>query len=78
MKDKIIIGQHNLECSEEARLDRHMDKQNNKYDGVHMYGMQGRKAYTDSVLSILISNIPPQRLRLRPEISTEAALRLST
>ena len=32
-----------------------------------MYGRQGRKAYTDSVLSILISNIPSQRPRLRPE-----------
>jgi hypothetical protein len=66
MKDRIVIGQHKLECSEQARIDRYMNKKKNKYDGVHMYSVEGRKAYTESVLSIFTHNIPPPSPRLRP------------
>ena len=66
MKDRIVIGQHKLECSEQARIDRYMNKKKNKYDGVHMYGAEGRKAYTENILSILTHNIPPPSSRLRP------------
>ena len=70
LKDKIVIGQHNLECSEKARLDRYTDRKNNRYDGIHMYSYEGKIAYTDSVMSILSVTInlkePRPSPRLRP------------
>jgi hypothetical protein len=66
LKNKIVIGQHNLECSEQSRMSRFTDRIKNKYDGVHMYGPEGRKAFTDSILSIFSSCIDPHGLRPRP------------
>ena len=63
LKDKIHIGSHSLECSGGVRKARYM--LGNKYDGLHMYGPSGRKAYTGSVLNILrdawfVRNNPPR------------------
>ena len=66
LKHKIVVGQHKLECSEKTRFDRFTNRMNGRYDGVHMYGAAGRKAYTDSVLSIFSSNIAAPRLRPSP------------
>ena len=57
LKHKIVLGQHKLDCSEKIRLERFTDRSNNKYDGVHMYGELGRRAYTDSVVSILVPGL---------------------
>ena len=59
----VVIAKHNLEYSENSRRDIFTHTQNNKFDGIHMYGRDGKRAYTESVLSVLLSNGP--RLRLR-------------
>ena len=53
VKDKIVIGIHNLECSGGIREARYRDSIRQHYDGIHMYGPSGAKAYTTSVLDIL-------------------------
>ena len=52
---KIIIGNHNLECHGGVFEARYRNSQSKKFDGVHLYGPSGMKAYTQSVLSILSS-----------------------
>ena len=66
LKHKIVLGKHNLECSEQIQLQRFTDRRTNKYDGVHMYSKEGKWAYTESVISILSRNISAQAPRLRP------------
>ena len=51
MKDKVVIGLHNLECTGGVREARYRDVQ--KYDGIHLFGPSGGKAYTISVIDIL-------------------------
>ena len=53
-KDKIVLGLHNLECAGGIREARYRDSIGKRYDGVHMYGPSGMKAYTVSVLDILL------------------------
>jgi hypothetical protein len=55
LKDKVVVGVHNLECVGGIREARYRNIKSNKYDGVHLYGPSGRKAYTISVLDILKS-----------------------
>ena len=50
-KDKVVIGLHNLECVGGVHEARYRDVQ--KYDGIHLLGPSGGKAYTISVLDIL-------------------------
>ena len=52
-KNKIALGKHSLECSEDARLNRYTDRKSGKYDGIHFYGTEGKVAYTESILAIL-------------------------
>ena len=52
-KDKLAIGIHNLECTGGIKEARYRDIRSGKYDGFHMYGPSGKKAYTISVLNIL-------------------------
>ena len=52
-KDKIIIGNHNIDCTGAIREARYRQTKSNKFDGIHLYGSSGRKAYTLSVLNIL-------------------------
>ena len=64
-KDKIVIGNHDLDCSGGVLLARYKDNRTGKFDGVHMYGPSGQKAYTNSVMKILSSaqlvlSIPPK------------------
>ena len=54
-KDKLVVGIHNLECTGGIREARYRDIRDKRYDGVHMYGPSGMKAYTISVLNILKS-----------------------
>ena len=53
MKDKVVIGLHNLECVGGVREARYRDTNNRKYDGIHLHGPSGGKAYTISVIDIL-------------------------
>ena len=50
-KDRLSLGSHRLECSGAIRESRYTH--NRKYDGIHMFGQSGRKAYTESVLMLL-------------------------
>ena len=52
-KDKIVIGNHSIECSGAIREARYRITKTGKFDGIHLYGSSGRKAYTNSVLNIL-------------------------
>ena len=66
LKDKISIGNHDLECTGAIRDSRY--RYGDKYDGLHMFGNSGRKAYTESVLIILrnsemIKRSPPNYFR---------------
>ena len=60
MKHKIFIGSHNLECSGEVMMKRYGDDRTGHMDGVHLYGRAGKKAYTESVLNILLSSLQSQ------------------
>ena len=57
VKDRIVIGKHDLECSGDMINARYRDSWSGRYDGVHLYNRQGRKAYTESVLCIVKSVI---------------------
>ena len=71
VKDKIVLGKHNLNCSEETRVTRYTGR-NNRYDGVHMYSEEGKSAYTRNILSIVSSNLPLETPRLRPSTGNNA------
>ena len=64
-KERLVIGNHDLDCSGGVLLARYKDSKSGKFDGVHMYGPSGPKAYTNSVMKILSSaqlvvSIPPK------------------
>ena len=50
---RIMIGNHNIECSGAIKEARYRETKSGRYDGIHLYGSSGRKAYTLSVLNIL-------------------------
>ena len=73
LKDKMILGNHELECTGAVREARY--RSGMKYDGIHMSGPSGRKAYMESVLMILrsaglIKISPPSYFRRYHNIST--------
>jgi hypothetical protein len=57
LKDKITIGKHNLDCSTDLIDERYKDDRSGRYDGVHLYGRQGRNVFTNSFCQILKSVI---------------------
>ena len=54
-KENIVIGSHNIDCTGAIKEARYRETKTGKYDGIHLYGSSGRKAYTLSVLNILKS-----------------------
>ena len=52
-KSRIFIGSHNLECNGLTRHQTYGYPGSTFYDGIHLNGSGGRKAYTESVLNIL-------------------------
>lgn len=54
-QDRIQICRHNLDCTEENAAAWYKSKGSGKYDGVHMYGPEGLKAYSRSVSEIIKS-----------------------
>ena len=49
----ITIGNHDLQCMGSTRLSRYYHKGTKKFDGVNLFGSNGSKDYTSSVLNIL-------------------------
>ena len=58
MKDMIMIGKHSLDCGGDQIGARYRDDWSGRYDGVHMYGSNGKNVYTRSVLQIVKSVLP--------------------
>ena len=56
MKNKIILGRHNIDITTPSTVYR--DDLTGRYDGVHMYGSQGKEIYTRSVERIFRSILP--------------------
>ena len=54
-KDRIVVGTHNIECTGAIKEARYRETKSGKFDGIHLYGSSGRKAYTLSILNILKS-----------------------
>ena len=54
-KEQIFIGSHNIDCTGPILAARYRHTQTGKFDGVHLYGSSGSKAYTNSMLNILHS-----------------------
>ena len=52
-KDKISIGNHTIECTGAIKESRYRETKSGRFDGIHLYGSSGRKAYTLSMLNIL-------------------------
>ena len=55
LRGKIFVGSHNIECSGSIQAARYRSTKTGKFDGVHLFGTTGSKAYTLSVLNILRS-----------------------
>ena len=53
LKHKLFVGDHTIECNGAIREARYRETKTGRYDGIHLYGSSGRKAYTNSVLNIL-------------------------
>ena len=66
MKDKITIGKHNLNCSTDLIDERYKDDRSGRYDGVHLYGRQGRNVFTNSFCQILKSVIVASKSSTSP------------
>ena len=55
MKEQIFVGSHNIDCSGAIQSARYRHTKTGRFDGVHLYGSSGSKAYTLSMLNILRS-----------------------
>ena len=55
LKNRIVIGKHNLECGGDQLEGRYRDDWSGRYDGVHFYGRKGRNAYSSSLCQIVKS-----------------------
>ena len=62
-KNKLVIGNHDLDCTGGVLQARYRDSISGRYDGTHMFGPSGQKAYTASVMRILNS---AQLVRVNP------------
>ena len=52
-KENIIIGSHNIDCTGAIKEARYKETKSGKFDGIHLFGSSGQKAYTQSVLAVL-------------------------
>jgi hypothetical protein len=61
LKNKILIGSHNIDCSGSIRESRYRHTKSQRFDGIHLYGSSGMKAYYKSVIDVLKSaNLAPE------------------
>ena len=58
LKGRIFIGIHNLNCSIQLREARYTNAKTGKFDGIHMYGEDGKEATTNSIIEILKQALP--------------------
>ena len=68
LKNRIVIGNHELDCCGAIFEARYRNIKKKLFDGVHLFGSSGQKAYTESVLRILrdaklIKHDPPKFFR---------------
>ena len=61
-KDKIEVGRHVLDSGKIKKDTMFRDEWSGYRDGVHMYGSQGKQAFTDSLCQIVRSVCPSKRL----------------
>ena len=57
-KNRIHVGSHELPCvpgPQQKKL--YADQRDGNYDGIHLYGAQGKQAFTHSVTNILLSSV---------------------
>ena len=52
-KNRLFIGNHAIECTGAIRESRYKQSKTGKFDGIHLLGNSGQKAYTLSTLKIL-------------------------
>ena len=52
-KNRLFIGSHDIECTGAIRESRYKQPKTGKFDGIHLLGNSGQKAYTLSSLKIL-------------------------
>ena len=57
-REKITIGEHSLECSDDLFEKMFVNGQSGWYDGIHMHNRQGRNFYTKSLLNIFKHCLP--------------------
>ena len=53
LKDKIFVGNHTIDCTGSIREARYRNTKTGRYDGIHLFGSSGKKAYTNSVMNSL-------------------------
>ena len=53
VKEKLFIGNHNIDCTGSIRESRYRETKSGKWDGIHLFGASGQKFYTLSVLNVL-------------------------
>ena len=58
MKNKLQIGNHRLNYISNNVSEYYQDTKSKRFDGVHMYSMKGKKAYTNSLIEILNDALP--------------------
>ena len=57
-REKITIGEHSLECSDDLFEKMFVNGQSGWYDGIHIHNRQGRNFYTKSLLNIFKHCLP--------------------
>ena len=55
LKERIFVGTHNIDCTGAIQAARYKHTKSGRFDGIHLYGSSGGKAYTKSMLNILRS-----------------------
>ena len=63
MKDKITVGKHSLNVSEDMMMAIYKDERSGRYDGVHHFGAHAKQFYTQSVLNIFKTVLPAPRIK---------------
>ena len=61
LKKQLFIGSHTLDCSADGKMKMYKHDHDGRYDGVHLYGSEGKTLYTASVINILLSSFTDQK-----------------
>ena len=74
-RERIVIGHHKFDCStSDAHYSRYRSQFNGRYDGVHFYGPNARRDFTNSVKNILKFALPNQFYSKKTSTSVEGRL----